>query len=404
MSRLSGRRNFDGASAAAFQARSRHPFTAQWRFNVRKWTQSQDLDLYQDLPVTGGTLTMDSSADVRRTLVIDVADSDLTPADESSILVPFGQRIIAWVRIDLPDGTWSPWLAMGEYPIVEVVVERPAGIVTVRCEDFSAIINEYLFLNPRSFKGMSVYDVAKNLAESALPNNLFTIHADDRARTRKFVNFTADPAARRWDTLLEGARRKGCEAFFDSDGNLVVRKDRTDDDEDTIPGAGPDIGQVSNPVATIDDGTQGVIIALTGTVSRRGGVNGVRYNLQNPSAGGSDDIDYKAEALQLDGPVAWGNEFGHLPLVSNESVGRITTSLKAQWDEKAKAMLRRRRGVVRYLDLDCHPQYWVEPDDIVQVAWGGREEFHYAQAVTFDVSGRRPMRLRTRQLSVTEVT
>jgi hypothetical protein len=236
----------------------------------------------------------------------------------------------------------------------------------------------------------------------------------------------------------EIASRRGHECFFDADGNLVIRHDVTDDNDDSIPGEGPDIGTVANPVAIISDGDGGNMVGLTATLSRQGACNGVRINLHSTvpkkvrkktDRDTADDVDWHTapisahvEVLQETGPVAWGGKFGKLPIVIERDVkdlkkwsaGGSETWSDTQADAyaDAKRILHRRRGVIRFLDIHALPMPWLEPDDKVRVRWREHEdddddynvvhEAHFVSRVELSLDGSSPMVIRTRQLSVVD--
>lgn len=390
MSRLSDRMGAGDAVTFASRANDAHHF----KIKADVYSMKPGDLLAADIPIVGGKLTMDSSNPTRRELRLEVAGEEYIPRDASSLLAPIGRRILLYVSIDRLDGSWLPWLKLGEFPIITTVVERPATKVTIDCGDYSTIVDEYLMLNGRSFKGVTLKDAIVDLVQSALPDRVFGVHASSHATTSKFQNYVADPGKGRWATCLEMADKKGQETFFDYNGDLVIRYDRTVDDENVIAGTGPDIGTVSDPVAVLSEGQTGNIVALTSSLSRRGAANGVRFILTAP------DGKWKYFTSITSGLVAWGDSFGRLPIVQTFNVNKITQEKKNDYTQRAQNLLRRRRGLVRYLDMDVTPIYWLEPDDTVQITWAGATEYHYVSRVEMDLSGRRPMRVRTRQLAV----
>lgn len=427
MSRLTGR-GFTTSEANAFEARCVEPHVTQWRANCYK---GSDL-IAEDVPVVGGTLTLDSSDPVRRKLTIEIGGGERwAPVSSNSPLVPFGQRITLWCRIDLPDGSWSPWLKQGEYHIVTHSFERPSLIATVDCVDLSGAVDEYKFLQQKSWIGHTVRNSVVQMVQEALPNKVFSVDASNSAETTTVSSFVADSGMGRWEASTTLAFTKGHECFFDSNGDLVIRHDVTDDNDESIPGNGPDIGTVTNPIATLRDGNNGNIIGMTATTTREGGCNGVRINLHSSvpkKKRRKKNRDKKPEwrdapinahitELQVGGPVDWGDTFGRIPIVIDRDVKDLKkwgqggaetwNEMQAAYTARARHLLHRRRGVVRYIDLDCVPLYWLEPDDKVNLKWrvgednDVRVESHYAQMVEFDLAGG-PMRVRTRSLNVTD--
>jgi hypothetical protein len=130
----------------------------------------------------------------------------------------------------------------------------------------------------------------------------------------------------------------------------------------------------------------------------------VQWNLhpaKRKSSNPDDDADkvQHVTAEETDLATRWGDVFGYLPIVQNRNVHRVTAQVRGDYQDRANAMLYRRGGIVRYIDLDAVGVYWLEPDDKLRIVQSNpdRTESHFVQAVTFDLSGRSPVRVRTRQ-------
>lgn len=412
-------RGYNTTDQADFVARSVGPHTLRWKADAYRWqgAGAAEQSLLTNIPIIGGTLTLDSSDPTRRKLSLEVGGGEaLVPRTSDDPLVPFGQMIRLWCTIDRPDGTAFPWLLQGEFPIQSYVYERPSLVATVDCQDLSARVNEFLHLGKHSYKDLRLDDAIVQMVKAALPNKGFAVHATAGAQGVKVVNYVADAGTGRWDAAVDLAEKKGYETFFDSSGNLVIRNLITGDDDDVLPGVGPDIGTVSNPVAVIRDGVGGSLVGLTATVTREGGCNYVRFNLtgtvtqrakkQNAKKPGVEtkQVDWTAEvhAEEEGGPADWGDKFGFLPIVREFNLGKVTEGEKAGYQKRANNVLHRRRGVIRYIDFDMVGGYWLEPDDRVRLIYGSRTEDHYIQSVQFDLAGKTPTRVRTRQLAVVD--
>ena len=403
--------------ADEWRARSVQPHSQQWKGDVYTWAPGGGNNpVVLGIPITGGTLTIDSSAQYRRHLHLELGGGEQwSPVNPNSPLVPFGQRIFLYSRIDRYDGSWLPWLKMGEFWITDHVFERPSLIVTVEADDYGEPVDEFLHLNRKSYANHSVRGAIVQMVNDALPNNGFTVHADDQADNVKVANFVADAAQGRWDAATKLASKFGREVLFDAQGNLVIRHDITDDQNDTIPGTGPDIGTVANPIAIIKDGQHGNMVGMTASVSRKGACNGVAFALtstvtkkikvKKKKKSVSHDVFRTVTAFQPDGPVAWGDQFGRVPIVVSQSVNKITADLINNRQQRANHLLHRRRGLTRYIDLDALPLLWLEADDKIRVTWHAHtdvvSEAHYVQSVIFDIAGG-PMQIKTRALSVTD--
>jgi hypothetical protein len=420
-------RGYSAADADGMRRRARESHTQRWQAGVYKWrpaAQGGPVTLVPagTLPIVSGTLTLDSSDPIRRKLTMEIGGGDKWAAKTYlSPLVPFGQYIVLWSTIDRADGTWFPWLKQGEFAIQSYVYERPSQVATVEATDYSGIVDQFLFMQKRSYAGKTVAGAVKSMVDDALPGAIYEEQYSEAARTTKLTSWAAPAASSRWDQARALTAAKGFETFFDSTGKLIIRHDVTDDDNDSLKGVGPDIGTTTSPVITINDGDNGNLVGMTASVTREGGCNAVAINIsgqvtrkakKQTKAKGTEmedvSVTHTVTATQSSGAVAWGESFGFLPVVINKSVKKLTDPLdkdpivKAQ-QTRANRLLHRRRGVIRYLDIDMLPALWLEPDDKIKVDLiDGTVEYHYAQRVEIDLTGQSPMRLRTRQLSVTD--
>lgn len=403
----------DPDDAAAFIQRCQESHTAQWKVDVHRWQAGENVLLARNVPVVDGTLTLDSSDPIRRqvSLTMGVGD-EWVPYDKDSPLVPFGQFVHLFVRIDKRGGGWFPWLKLFEGPIQSNVFERPSLINTVEAADASQVVDDFLYLKRRAYaKGRTLKAVLKEIVDDALPGALYGVEASDASETTELPKaFHVEAGQSRLEAANELAGKHDQEVFFDGLGNLIIRRDLTDeDDDDWNPSEpGPDIGTVTSPVCIFRDGTGGNLLALTSTLAREGAVNRVQINrtavVNRRKTGDAHatekELWYSASA-QAAGTVAYGDSFGRLPLVETESVPKLTDQVKANADHRARRLLQRRRGLLKFYDAEVLPQYWAEPDDKVRVISEGAEEHHYIQRVELPLDGG-PMRVRTRTLSVTD--
>jgi len=407
-----------------------------------------------DLPIVGGTLTIDGSDPTRRRLVLEVgANGTLIPDQPFDPLAPFGQVIKLWLQIDRADGSWFQRLKMGEYPIQTTTTEWPGGIQTVEAADYSWIVDAYLYERAKAYNHMTVREAVEEIVKDALPDTEFLVQSPGDAHTVKVEAHTvAQAGTGRWQMAQAICAARGFECFFNHNGNLVIRHDVTndDDDVDTIPGEGPDIGTVTNPVAVIRDGPGGNLVGITVGLTREGACNGVFINVHetvsqtmaarkvseaasgvieddpddvlsdgtpwppddpdvedpevppipNPGAG-DPRVNVTVKALGT-GPILWGDKFGRQNIVLERNVKRINNSVISTQKKRAKRLLNRRGGVIRSVDLDAVGLYWVEPDDKVRVVYDGRTEAHYVASIEYDLAGEEPARVRTRSLNVVD--
>jgi hypothetical protein len=272
------------------------------------------------------------------------------------------------------------------------------------------VVDQFLHTHKKGYNKLTIHNAVKQLTEAALPDRVFSIHSTDEAKsTMVEPHSIAEAGSGRWETAVALCQARGFECFFNTDGDLVVRKDITNDDAETIPAVGPDIGTVTYPVAVIRDGNGGNLVSLTQGVTREGGANGVFINLhetasqtlrrQGRPVSGDKRVNVQVSAL-ADGPIKWGDRYGRQPIVIEKPVKVITDDVVAAQTRRAKRILNRRGGVIRTLDLDAVGLWWCEPDDRVKIVYDGRTEYHFVASIEFDLAGESPARIRTRALAV----
>lgn len=435
MSRLTSRGTsksdlYTADEAEDFMARSKGPHTLRWLANAYRWTSGGEIvRLMEDIPIVGGTLSMDSSDPIRRHLTLEVGGANkLEPRKYTDPLVPFGQFIILWCTIDNQDGDFFPWMKMGEFHIVSYVFERPSEIATVEAVDYSGIVDEYLHTHKKSYGNRSLATAINQMVRPALPNSAYAnvFHHSAYDRSRRVKTWVSDSGTSRWEEAVALAEAKAFDLFFDWSGDLVLRQNLGDGFDDIPPETGPDVGTKSNPIMTIRDEEGGTLIGLTATVTREGAANGVFVNIhetadqklkKKPSRKelaaykklvGDKRVNVQVHSVSGTGsPVKYGDRFGRIPLVFERNVDKITDDVVDHYQDYARTKLSRRRGLVRYLDFQMVGGYWLEPDDKVHLSFGGspensqREEDHYVQSISWDLKGG-PTTVKTRSLNVVD--
>lgn len=403
------------AQADEFRDRAQQSHTARWIADVTRFRNvggvGEIVTLAENIPVTGGTLTIDSSDPTRRRLTLTVSggsdwdsgeadwgDVDWEPDDAAAPLTPFGQWVHLYVVIDKLGGGNFPRFKMFTGPIRTNVWERPSQIMTVECTDASQTVQDFLHLRRHTYKNVSVKQAVSTMVNDALPGALYDIDANPRADTSTIRHYTAEAGEPRWDACVELASRHNLEPFFDAWGDVCIRKDITDEDDDAWDPSepGPDIGFVANPTCKFRDQEGGNLLGITSTLTREGSVNAAITTLTLKEKDGSSNRTPLSYIHT--GPMAYGDRFGRLPLVESRTVNKPPDDFWDTMQRRGRRLLRRRGGMLRYHDFDALPQYWAEPDDKVSVTVDGRTENHYLASVEFDLTGG-PMRCRTRTVA-----
>lgn len=420
-----------GIVDAAFKARCLASHTREVRIRSYRWNAGEGTPTVMPLtlpggrqlfsiPITEGTLTIDSTDPTRRKLTITVPGEEWQPTDEDHPLAPFGQFLMVWVRIDKPDGSWFDWLKLGEFPIVSHELTQPDGSSVVTAADWSQRVNEYGYVDKHSWASRTRVEAIKAAVDEALPR-VYTVHSS--ANANLLVGEEAGQVASgtgRWDWVQAICDAAGLEAFFDRFGDLVIRNAIVDVDE-TLPGVGPDVGTATNPVASLTQGQGGSITGMRIRTTREGGCNGIILTVtptaSPPKKGSYNKDQYKPDTMLRKwdrGSAAWSDVFGRITVQREKKVTRRTAQAVLDAQRWAGGLLARRRGVIRRLDIDAVPMWWLEPDDRIQVVWKQRlpdgsehtfDEAHYVEAIEFPLTrDGGPMRVRTRQVTVIELS
>lgn len=403
------------AQADEFRARAQVSHTERWTADVTRFRRDTDghphiVTIAEDIPVTGGSLVIDSSDPIRRRLSITVAggadwdpdedwdDDTWEPTSAAAALVPFGQWITLYVTVDKAGGGWFPRFQVFTGPIRTNVWERPSQVMTVEATDSSQTIADYLHLRRHTYKDVSVRDAIAQMVNDALPNALYDIDAIPRADDATINHYTAEAGEPRWDTCVELAGRHNMEVFVDAWGDVCIRKEITDDDDDNWDPAqpGPDIGHVGNPVCKFRDQQGGNLLGITSTLTREGSVNGVITTVTLKKKDNSSN--WTPLTFINSGPFRWGDRAGRMPMVDSRTFNKRPDDMTDMMSSRGRKLLRRRGGMLRYHEFDALPQWWAEPDDKVSITVDGRTESHYLSSVEFDLTGG-PMRCRTRTVA-----
>ena len=393
--------HISSTDAAEFRDRCRESHTARWSADVTRWNGTTTATLAEDIPITGGKLTLDSGDQIRRQLSMTVGGGEeWEPTAANDPLPPWGQRIHLYVQVDRRGGGWFPKLKLFTGPIRENIFERPSLITSLECADPGSTLHEYLHVRRKGYGGQTLVEAIGAMADAALPGAAYDIEASTGATTQEVETFVADAGQSRLEAANEVAGRWGYEVFFDWAGDVVIRRDLTDEDDASWDPseAGPDIGDVARPVARFRDEEGGNLIGTTTSLSREGSVNGVAVNLDAlRKAQGTDDLHWN-HLETAGGSIAWGDVFGRIPLVETKDVHKITVAMEDRQTQRAKKLLKRRRGMVQFVDFDALPSYWVEPDDRVEVSINGRTADYFLERIELDLTGD-AMRCRTRVLT-----
>jgi hypothetical protein len=246
-------------------------------------------DVYvQDLAVTGGTVTVDESSKVRRTLSLRSSDIDLDPRTAEDLLSPFGTDLRVYTGVRFTEGD-EEVVPVGVFPIQTAGRDGWLADLGLQADDRSRTIADSRLLKPYTpASGTSALDAIASLAQAVIPSvEVYDLTADLRVTRARLGSVTYE--RERWDAIEAIASGLGCEAFFDVEGRLIVREV-------------PEVLADSSSVWTVASGTDdAVMLDISTSLSADKVYNAVVAS----SAGEADAPVITAIVYQESGPLRW---------------------------------------------------------------------------------------------------
>ncbi|MGH8881728.1 MAG: DUF5047 domain-containing protein, partial [Stackebrandtia sp.] len=341
-------RSVSGSHAAVFDARV-----------ITEYQVGDDPDGVP-VPVLGGDVRLDGTAEIRGTLDLET-DGDW-PKRGGSLLAPYGNEIFVRRGIDL--GSEILWVPLGYYRIDDAEQDDPPdGPIQLSGSDRMAGIVDARLPEPRQYDaGATVGAIFRELVGEIYPGAVmfFANHLHTALLGRSIV-----AEEDRYAVLRDIAEAHGCVIWFDGAGVLQF----------TPP---PDPG---TPAWEVAAGTNGALVSARRRLTRDGVYNGVVA-----TAEGADTTEPIRALVVNSNPRSatfWGGRFGKVPRFYSSPL--ITTQSQAR--SAAQAMLQRSIGFPYSVDLEALPNPALRPDDPVRVIHAdGAREVHVVESVTIPLS------------------
>lgn len=327
--------------------------------------------LVEDLPISGGEVSVDAGSQVRRTLSLTVADPGLDPGtDPLAPLAPFGSELVVKRGIRFPNGTVE-WAPLGTFRIQEAQTSASGKAVNITGADRGAALQDARFTSVMaSVTANTIPAEIARLITAVLPGVTVTNLTGSTAATPA-VYWEQD----RWAAIDELAKAIGASVYFAPDGNAVIAKT-------------PSISDA--PVWWVDAGESGVMVEAEMKLTREQTYNGVVASGEN-----GDTAPVTATVTDNDpaSPTLWGGPFGTKPYFYTSPL--LTTT--GQASSAATSLLNRVRGMSRQLDLTSVPNPALEGGDVIRVRFpNGVVETHLVDALKVPLDPGSPMTLSTR--------
>jgi hypothetical protein len=328
-----------------------------------------------EIPILAGSVTLDATAEVRSTL--DLITSDTWGTGSGALISPYGNEIFIERGVDYGTGE-TEWVSLGYFRIDEVELAGESGELRVTGSDRMSQVLDNRIVYPTQFAGSSTHEAVfdqliRTGDQAPFPSATFDFDYDEVATT---LGNAATTEESRYEFLYNIVEPMGKTMYWDHRGFLVVR----------------DVAAPGESVFEVNTGADGVLVALSRSLSRDGVYNGVLARGDAP-----DDSTAPPSALAViddpADPLRWGGPFGSVVRFYESQF--ITTTLQAQ--TAAESMVARYTGLPYEVDLSAVPNPALEPLDVIRLVLSdGTSEDHVIEQLTIPLTAFDPLNLRTR--------
>lgn len=312
----------------------------------------------EELPITGGSVSVDRGQAVRRTCSVTLADTTLIPRTAADKLSVYGAQLRISRGIQWPDGS-RELVPLGVFRVDEVDGDPDAGPVTISGNSLEVMVADDKFTAVTKVTGTAVGAVT-SLIQDTLPSATVINRATDAAIGPR----TWDVEGDRWEAVAECAAAIGAEVYADADGVFTIAEL-------------PDILSV-NPVWSIEAGEGGAYISASRGMSADGVYNAVLARGENTE---TDAPPVSALVTDNDptSPTYYGGPFGKRPMFySSATLTTVNACTQA-----ANLKLRASMAPNATADISSLPNPALEPGDVLRVAYpDGTKELHQVQSFT----------------------
>ncbi len=330
------------------------------------------------IPVSGGTITVTATSQVRRTGQVEIADPAFWPATPLSILSPLGSELLVEYGIVIP-GRDTEWVPLIQGVITDVDRTRPVtgtSAFTVTLADRSTKVAQARFDRPaQTVAGATVVAEITRLITEALPGATVT----DRTGAT-LVAAKLEIERERWaDGVEKLADAIAAEVFADPVGGFVIR---------------PQPVLTDPPVWTVSTGDGGAVITVDEKTTRDLTYNkvvasGQRTDGTPPVWAAVADTDPLSPTF-VGGPFGTKTRFTVSPLLT--TTGQCTTA--------AAGLLARTTGMHGSVTLSLVTNPALDAGDVLLVLDGGVSTAHIIDTVTIPLSAKDTQRVTSRSLEL----
>jgi hypothetical protein len=338
-------------------------------------------DVLAPIEIIDGTVTYDAQAEVRSSLDLQVAvtDDEIIPVDADSLLVPYGNDIVAWSGVRFDD--LDELIPMGRFRIQSASVGDTGEDLTldVSCQDRACRIIEAQFEEDKTWLAgeQTALEIMRAIISAIYPDldtdTYFTL--DDFDVPAIQASAGDDP----WAFVQDIAASVGADLYFNDDGIPVMtptptatgEADRTFNEGEVLTSAGKDWTRdaIANKVL----------------------VTGDSGSLTTPITGEALDNNPNS-------PTYYFGKFGRVPFFYSSQF--ITTDVQA--GDAAQGILSTKIGLDQQIDFGSLIDPRARALDIIGVRREriGVDEVHVLDTVTIPLIGDGTMTGGTRKTQV----
>ena len=327
------------------------------------------------IPILGGDVKVDGTANVRSTLDLSTDGTGKWPRYAADLLAPYGNEIYIERGIAYSDASVE-YVGLGYFRIDTVEQpDPPSGAIRVAGSDRMAGIIDAGLLQPLQFAvGRTLSSIVNTLIFDVYPNAtvVWPDGGDTTVITRALIT-TED----RFAFLDDLIRAQGKTWYWDYKGQLVIRN----------------IPNPTTPVFDVQAGQGGVLLGSNRQLTRAGVYNAVVASGQ----GADTNTPVRGTAIDAGSPTRWAGPFGKSVLYYTSSF--IGDNLQAK--AAAQAQLLQNLGLPYKVDLSLSPNPALEPYDPIRVRHAASEgvELHILDSLTIPLTAGAAMSATTRQQS-----
>lgn len=242
------------------------------------------------LPATEGDVTVDRTAQIRRSCDITCVDRDgsYVPVDATSILTPFGTEVRPYRGV-LYDNGEIEVMPLGVFRLAKSTVDDSLGgapEIKLEAYDLSRTVARDKFTAPYVIAaGTNLVQAIKDILDRTFPDLEFDAISTARTTTAPRVYDTGDDP---WEAVTELATSLGCDIYFDVEGVVAIHPPV---DLDSLPA--PDFSYIEgqgctmtnlSQVFTDEPGFNGVIVIGESPGDEKPAVRGEAWDDEPTSA------------------------------------------------------------------------------------------------------------------------